>query len=197
MIADRAGHDHAVPGACRRDRERPACGNNADAGRRDEDAIALATVDDLGVAGHERDARLCAGLAHRVDDAREIGQLQPLLEDEGGRQEQRLRTAHGEIVDRAVHGEPPDVPAGKEDRPHDKGIGREGEAGTVDAQRCLVLQSRQHVVPERREEHAVHEVGGEPSTAAVTKHDPLVLADGDRTVAEQTRQITSSSPRIT
>ena len=41
---------------------------------------------------------------------------QPLLEDEGERQRERLRAADGEVVHRAVHGQLADVAAGEEDR---------------------------------------------------------------------------------
>ena len=55
--------------------------------------------------------------ARRADSTTrlEIGQREPLLEDEGQRQRQRARAAHREIVDRAVDRELADVAAGKED----------------------------------------------------------------------------------
>ena len=90
--------------------------NDADAGGGDEDLVALAAVDDLGVAGDELHAGAGCGGAHGFDDAAQIVDGQAFFEDEGGGEIQRLRAAHGEVVDRAVHGEAADVAAGKEDR---------------------------------------------------------------------------------
>ena len=76
----------------------------------------------------KRHARLLAGFAHRRDDALQVGQGQPLFEDERGRQEQRSGAADRQVVDRAVHRQPADVAAGEEDRPDHEGIGGEGDA---------------------------------------------------------------------
>jgi len=59
--------------------------HDADAGRGDEDAVALAALDDLGIAGHHRHAGGFRGCRHALHDARQIGELEPLFDDEGGR----------------------------------------------------------------------------------------------------------------
>jgi hypothetical protein len=88
-------------------------GQHADAGGADEDAVALALFHDLGVAGDDGHAGLARGGGHRLDDALQVGQRQPFLEDEAGRQVQRHRAHHRHVVDRAVHREAADVAAGK------------------------------------------------------------------------------------
>ena len=85
--------------------------DQADAGGVDVDAVALAAVHDLGVAGDDRHARLCGRCLHRLHDPPEIFHRQPLFEDQPGGQRQRLRAAHGQVVDRAVHGQRADVAA--------------------------------------------------------------------------------------
>ncbi len=60
VIAERAGDDHGVAGARIRDRERAIRRQHADAGRGDEDLIALAALDDLRVAGDDLHSGLLA-----------------------------------------------------------------------------------------------------------------------------------------
>ena len=57
------------PGRARVGAMLDAVGHQADAGGVDVDAVALAAVDDLGVAGRDGDARLARRRGHRVDDA--------------------------------------------------------------------------------------------------------------------------------
>ncbi len=106
--------------ALRIDSERPS-GTRPMPDGGDEDAVALAAIDDLGIAGDERHAGLVAGLPHRGDDALQVGQRQSFFEDERRRQEQRPGAADGQIVDRAVHRQPADVAAGEEERPDHEG----------------------------------------------------------------------------
>ena len=76
------------PGRALRIDRAHALRHHADAGGGDEDLVALAAIDDLGVAGDERHAGLVAGLPHGSDDALQIVQRQSFFEDERGRQEQ-------------------------------------------------------------------------------------------------------------
>ena len=61
--------------------------DHADARGGDVDAVAVAGVDDLGVAGDDADAGAARGTAHRARDDVELRELQPLLEHH----------AHGEV----------------------------------------------------------------------------------------------------
>jgi hypothetical protein len=58
---------------------------HANAGRRDEDAVALAALDHLGICRDDRYARLPRGLRQRGDDAFQIGEGKAFFEDESGR----------------------------------------------------------------------------------------------------------------
>ena len=111
-------------------------GNNADARSRDEDLVTLAVVDDFGVAGDELDVRFLDRPPHRGDDPPQVVHRQAFFEDEGGREIERDRTADGQIVHGAVHGQPANVPPGKEQGPYDERIGREGQPRASD---CAVF----------------------------------------------------------
>ncbi len=67
---------------------------------------------------------------HRVGDARQHVDRCAFLDHEGRREVKRHRTGAGQIVDRAVNCERPDVAAGEEQGRHDEGIGAQGESAT-------------------------------------------------------------------
>ena len=102
--------------------------DDADAGRVDEDAVAFAPIHDLRVAGHQLHACLGRRPLHRLHDAPQRLHRQAFFQDEACAQEARPRAAHRQVVHRAVDGQRADVAAGKEQRPHDVGIGRERQA---------------------------------------------------------------------
>ena len=98
-LADR--HDrHAVPAevAAQQDRvagldsggrDFDALRHPADAGRVDENAVPLAAIDDLGVAGDDPHAGRPGGLGHRGHHAAERLHRQPFFEDEARAQVRR------------------------------------------------------------------------------------------------------------
>ena len=105
--------------------------HQTDAGRGDENLITLAAVHDLGIARDQQDAGFVTGGPHGRDDAPEVGERQALLQDERGGKVKGPGSADREVVDGAVNRQPADVAAGKKDRPHDKRIRGEGDAGSV------------------------------------------------------------------
>ena len=174
VVADRAAQDHDVAGS------RPVAGHvdagrhDADAGGRDEHAVALALLDDLGVTGHHRDLRVLRGGGHRFDDAPQIGEREALLEHEGRREVERRRAAHRDVVDRAVHRQAADVAARKEQRRDDVAVGRHHEPARrhVDARAIVALA--QPVVVERAQEQLVDELRHRAAAAAVRHVDAAV-----------------------
>ena len=78
VVADRAADQDAVAGPRAVARDLHARGHHADAGGGDEDAVALALFDHLGVAGDHRHAGLARGRGHRLDDALQVGQRESL-----------------------------------------------------------------------------------------------------------------------
>ena len=79
-----------------------------------------------------------AAARHAGNDAFQIGERKPLLQDEAGREVERPRARHGDVVDGAVHRERADVAAGKEQRRdhvpvggHDQAAGGDVEGGLV------------------------------------------------------------------
>ena len=93
------------------DSERPV-GNDADAGGGDEDLVPLAAVDDLGVAGDQCDARP-RRMPPRIDATMRSRSAmgKPFFENERRRQEERVRAADRQVVDRAVDRQLADVAA--------------------------------------------------------------------------------------
>ena len=78
----RAADDHSI---ARPNRLR--CGHRlmkhqTDAGYVDENAITLAMLDDLGIAGDQLDPGVLGGQGHRLDDSLELGKRKPFLENE-------------------------------------------------------------------------------------------------------------------
>ena len=104
---------------------------HADAGGGDVAAVGLAALDDLGVAGDDLHAGRPRPRRHRRDDPPQVGDREALLEDEAGRQVQRPRAGHRQVVDRAVDGEVADVAAGEEQRRDDVGVGGERQPRAV------------------------------------------------------------------
>ena len=98
--------------------------------------------------------------ARRADSTtrRRSASGQPLLEDEGEGQRERLRPADGEVVHRAVDGQLADVAARKEDRRDHVGVGGEGETRRLDRQDRLIVERLQERVPERRDEEALDQL---------------------------------------
>src|ERR1019366_1192017 len=135
--------------------------HDADAGGGDEDLVALAAVDDLGVAGNELHAGAGCRRAHGFDDAAQIVDGQALFEDERGGEVHGLGAAHGEVVDRAMHGEVADVAAWKEDGRDDEGVGGEGEARAGDGEDSLIVELVENGIAEGGQEDFVDKVGGE------------------------------------
>ena len=89
----------------------------------DKNAVALAALHHLGVAGDDLHARLPGSCCHGLDDASQVRQRQALLEDETCAQVERHRPAHGDIVDRAVHRQAAYIAPGEEKRRYHVGVG--------------------------------------------------------------------------
>ena len=116
VVADIATQNNLVA------RPRSVCGdihalsNNADAGSGNEYLVALAAIHYLGVAGHKLYPGLCSCGAHGLHHPPQIVDSQPFFEDESSREIQRASTAHGQVVDRAMYGQPADIAARKKYR---------------------------------------------------------------------------------
>ena len=102
-------------------------GHQSDAGGVDVHLVAVAGVDHLGVPGDDADPGGPGGVAHVLGDPADDRQLGALLEHEPAGQVRRHGPAHRQVVDRAVHGQMPDRPAGEEQRPDHEGVGGERE----------------------------------------------------------------------
>ena len=115
----------ASPGQAAVALERDGPLEDADPGGGDVAAVGLAALDDLGVAGDDLHPGDGGRARHRVGDPPQVGDREALLEDEPGREVQRPRPAHREVVDGAVDREVADVAAGEEQRRDDVRVGGE------------------------------------------------------------------------
>ncbi len=79
--------------------------DDPDPGRRDVHPVGRATVDDLGVAGHDGHACGRRGLGHVRHHLAQHVDGQALLEHEGGGEREGARPHHGQVVDGPVHGQ--------------------------------------------------------------------------------------------
>ena len=168
----------AGPDAARRDGQRMF--DHADAGRVDEQPVTLALVHHLGVAGNDLHAGARGGPLHRGDDPPERVHGQPFLDDETGAEIEGAGAAHREVVHRAVHGQGADIAAGKKQRPHDIGIGRERQALSGEFEDARVVLRLQQVVAERRHEHFADEPVHQRAAAAMRQQHMRIFPDRDR-----------------
>ncbi len=153
----------ASPARARSAPKSTSVADDADPGRGQEELVASAFGDDLGVAGDDGDARFARRRRHRRGDLAQKVDRHPFLDDRGAGEIERNRAANREIVDRAAHREPADIAAGEDERIDDEGICGEGnsvaaprEIGEIEP-RLIVQRGEQRIV-ERPDEHVVDQI---------------------------------------
>ena len=145
VVGRRARDDHDVAGLDGDRREHTPPGHEPDTGRRDVHAVGRASVDDLRVAGDDRRLRpRPRRSAMSATISRNCVDREALLEHEPGRQCERPRAHHRQIVDRAVDREVADRRVRELQRLHDIGVGGERDrlAGRECEQRRIGLRAR-------------------------------------------------------
>jgi hypothetical protein len=147
-----SGYDHGVPRASPVRSRSKLLLEPADACRVDEHPVRLAAFHHLGVAGDYGNAGGRAGVGHGVEHPVQNVERQAFLEDEAGRQAQGRGSHHGQIVDRAVHRQVPDVTPGKLQRADDERVRRHGDLAARHVHDRGVAERRQDVVREARKE---------------------------------------------
>jgi len=174
VVAERAREEHTIP------RLHPI-GADVDAGSQGPDArgvhvqaVGVAALDHLGVAGRDRDACGLCGPGHVTGDPAEIGDREALLDHEAGGKPERHRAGDGQVVDRAVHRQIADRSARKEDRLDDVGVGREREPRALELDQGRVAERLEHRVPELLEEKPLDERARRLPTRAVRERDDVV-----------------------
>ena len=176
MIADRTAEQHLVAGTGAVGGKVDSLRHKSNSCRVDEQPVALAFLDDLGIARNNLHARFRCRPAQRIHHAPEFVHRKPFFDDEGGAQKQRRCAAHRQIVHRAVNGERADVAAGKEQRLYDEGIGGDGQTLAVHIDDGLVIQTRQHRILERRQEDVANQLGAQLAAAAVAQQNCVFSA---------------------
>ncbi len=175
VIADGSAQDHPVARAGLAGGQTHAVRHDADAGGVDEQAVALAALDNLGVAGDDGDAGRGRCFGHRrCDQAQGLGG-KAFFKNEPGAQKQRPRAAHREIVHGAMHGERSDVAAGEKQRLDHERIGGEGDASAADFDDGLIVHAVEHGIGEQRQEDVAQKFRAQPAARAVAEHDAVAL----------------------
>jgi hypothetical protein len=147
--------------------------HHAHPGSIDVAAVGLAPLDHLGVAGdHLHPGRLGGG-GHGRHDRGQVGDGEALLQHEAGRQVQRGRAGHRQVVDGPVHGQVADIAAGKEQRRNDVGVGGQRQPRATHLQLRGVLQRLEQRVAERVQEHRLHQGPAGLAAGPVRHGDPL------------------------
>ena len=173
VVAQRAGDQHLIAGPTLRAAQLHARRQRSHAARVDEHAVAMATVDHLRVARHQRHARLASALRHGGADALEVLDGEALLQHEAHAQVAGRRAACGHIVHRAAHGKPPDVAAGKEMGRHHEAVRGERQpfARRRRGQHRGIVAAQQLFARISSEEHIVDDALHHRPAAAVPQHD--------------------------
>jgi hypothetical protein len=149
-------------------------GDDADAGRRDIDAVALALLHHLGVAGDDGNLGSGGRQRHRVDNARQIAERESFLENEARRQVERRRAHHRDVVDRPVYRQAADVAAGEEQRPDDMRIGGQHQPAGGHRQHRRVVALPEIGIAQPAGEQLVDQLRHRASAAAVGHVDPAL-----------------------
>lgn len=110
MVTDAAAEDHGVAVAHRGGADLVRDDDLADARRGDEEPVGGAALHHLGVAGDDRHAGLTGGGGGARAQIAQVGEREPLFDDEGGGQRQRPRHRRRQVVDRAGHRQAADAP---------------------------------------------------------------------------------------
>ena len=175
-----------------------AFADDADPGRGEEQLVAGALLDDLGVAGDDLDARLGRRLRHRAGDLPQEVDRHAFLDDRRAGEIERPRAADREIVDRAADGELADVAAGEDQRIDDEGIGGEGEPVAVSREIAkiearLILERRQRRIVEGPDEDVVDQVLHRLAAAAMGERHGRHVDLAERSGADARRNVHSAA----
>ena len=172
VVAQRAGDQHLVARATPSAAQFHVRRQRSHAARVDEHAVAMATVDHLRIARHQRHARLTGALRHGVADAPKIVDGETLFQNEAHAQVAGCRAARGHIVHRAAHGEPADVAAREEMRRHHEAVRGECQplARRRRGQHGGIVAAQQLVARIGGEEHVVDNAFHHRTAASVSQH---------------------------
>ena len=152
-----------------------ARGDHPQAGGGDEEAVRLAPLHHLGVAGHHRDAGLVGRPRHAFHHPGQVGQGKAFLQDETRRQVEGAGAGHGHIVDGAMHRQAANVAAGEEEGGDDVAVGAHHQAPRRGLEQGLVVALAQQFVVQVALEQFGDELGHGASTAAMAHvHRPAL-----------------------
>ena len=174
MIAEQPIDEDGVAGFGTMRAEIEAGTDHADPGGIDEELVASAAVDDLGIAGDDGHARRRRRLGHGAGDAAQERDLDTFLDDDAARKIERLGAADGEIIDGAADGKLANVAAGKFQRIDHEGIGGEGEPIAMQREigqrkARLVFERYQRRILEGADEDIVDEIAHRLAAATMGK----------------------------
>lgn len=176
MVAQGAAHQHCITGTNLRAAQVHALGESAHATRINIDAVAMAPVHHLGVAGDEPYAGLARRLGHGSADAAQVIHGKALFQNEGAGEIQRAGAGGGHVVHGAAHRQTADVAAGKEMRRHHEAVRGVGDALTrrEGRQHRRVIAAQKLVGAVGLEEHLVDDALHHGTAGTMPQHYLLV-----------------------
>ncbi len=145
--------------------------HNANPRGGNENAVALALLDNLGVAGDDGDAGGAGSVRHAGNDAFEIAERKAFLQHEGGGKVKRPRPGHGHVVDGAMHRKRADIAARKEQGRDDMRVGAHDHAAGRDLEGGLVVGLGKPLIVEMAVEERADQLGGRPAARAMRHLD--------------------------
>src|SRR5919202_112809 len=126
----------------------------------DVEPVALAALDHLRVPRGDRDPGARGRARHRLDLAGESPGLEPLLDDEGGREREWGGPRDRQVVHRPVDRELPDRSSGEDERAHDEGVGRQGQPEVPEGDERGVRERGEGRVLQEGQQEALYELVG-------------------------------------
>ena len=139
----------------------------------DEDLVCAPSLNHFRVTRDDLNPCLLGCPSHGADDSLQINVREPFFEDIAGRQIERLRAGHAEVVDRAANGQFSYVTAAKKDGLDHIGIRGEGEPSILIGQHSSVIKQIEVGVGEIVFEQVADQFMGQAAASAMSKLDFL------------------------
>ena len=147
-------------------------------GGRDVEPVAVSLLNHLRVTGHNLHARLMRGAGHRFDDLFKLRDFETFFEHEAGRDIERLRAAHRDVIHRTGNGEGSDVAAREEERTDHVSVAGNDRGALDFREERAVVPLIKNRVREVLAEHLSDQLCRCPAAGAVREiNDPVLHVD--------------------
>jgi hypothetical protein len=151
---------------------------NADACCVDVAAVAVATLDNLGVACDDADSCSLGRVCHRVDNRGKLREGKAFLQNETCAEEFWLRARDGQIIDGAVHGKSSDGPAWEKEGLDHERVCAHGELARAEVKDRSVAKIFERRIAEGWKEEMLDEFVAEFAATTVAHDDGGITDQG-------------------